>query len=139
MTTKHVDINTKAVDDEIDRLLELMSETNPETPEYAKIADQVTKLFKMKEIDVKLNIQQIELVNKQNETDIKLTQANADCALKEVDTELKKKQIESIRFGLSTETWALIGANLAGIVLILGFEKANVVTSKALGFISRLR
>lgn len=40
---------------------------------------------------------------------------------------------------LSPDTVALIAANLVGIILILGYEKADVITSKALGFILRGR
>lgn len=40
---------------------------------------------------------------------------------------------------ISANTKAIIIANLAGIVLILGFEKAHVVTSKALSFIMKLK
>lgn len=38
---------------------------------------------------------------------------------------------------LKADTVALIASNLLGIGLILGFEKANVVTSKALGFVTK--
>jgi len=48
--------------------------------------------------------------------------------------ELKKKD-----HTISPETLAVIGANLAGIILILGFEQANVITSKAIGFVLRGR
>lgn len=40
---------------------------------------------------------------------------------------------------VSADTLAMIGGNLAGIALILGYERANVVTSKALGFVLKLR
>lgn len=41
---------------------------------------------------------------------------------------------------VSKETWATIGANLLGILLIIHHEHANVITSKALGiFVTRLR
>jgi hypothetical protein len=36
---------------------------------------------------------------------------------------------------VSADTIVTVGANLAGIVLILGFERAHIVTSKALGFV----
>lgn len=36
---------------------------------------------------------------------------------------------------VSPDTLAIVVGNLAGIVLILGYERANVVTTKALGFI----
>lgn len=37
------------------------------------------------------------------------------------------------------DTLALIAGNLAGIVLIVGHERAHVVTSKALAFVSKLK
>lgn len=36
-------------------------------------------------------------------------------------------------------TLAMIGGNLLGIVLILEFERMNVITSKAMSFVSKLR
>lgn len=40
---------------------------------------------------------------------------------------------------ISPDTIAIIAGNLLGIGLILGFEKANVITTKALGFIIKGR
>lgn len=39
------------------------------------------------------------------------------------------------RTRVSADTLLIVGANLAGIALILGFEKAHIVTSKALSFV----
>lgn len=40
---------------------------------------------------------------------------------------------------LSPDTLAVIAGNLLGIILILNFEKLDVVTSKALGFVLKGR
>lgn len=40
---------------------------------------------------------------------------------------------------LKPDTVALVAANILGIVIILGFEQANVITSKALGFVTKGR
>lgn len=40
---------------------------------------------------------------------------------------------------VSKETLLIVAGNLAGIALILGYEQANVVTSKAVGFAGKLR
>lgn len=40
---------------------------------------------------------------------------------------------------VSLNTLLLIGGNLAGILMIIGFEKSHVMTSKALGFLGKLR
>lgn len=36
---------------------------------------------------------------------------------------------------MSRDTLAIVIGNLAGIVLILGYERANILTSKAIGFV----
>ena len=38
---------------------------------------------------------------------------------------------------IKSETLIAAGVNLAGIVLILGFERAHVLSSKALGFVRK--
>lgn len=40
---------------------------------------------------------------------------------------------------ISPDTLLIVGGNLLGIVLILQFERVNVVTSKALAFVMKLR
>lgn len=40
---------------------------------------------------------------------------------------------------VSKETWATIGANLLGILVIVGYEHAHPITSKALGFVTKSR
>jgi len=41
--------------------------------------------------------------------------------------------------GVKPDTWALIAANILGLVLILNFEKTNILTTKAMNFIVRGR
>jgi len=50
-------------------------------------------------------------------------------SLKEIDS---KKRV-------SPDTMAIVLGNLLGIVLIVGHERMNVVTSKALNFVMKLR
>jgi hypothetical protein len=40
---------------------------------------------------------------------------------------------------VSADTVATVAGSLAGILMILSFEKANIVTSKALGFVLRTK
>ena len=40
---------------------------------------------------------------------------------------------------VSNDTLAIIAGNVACVVLIVGYERANLVTSKALGFVMKLR
>lgn len=38
---------------------------------------------------------------------------------------------------VSKDTWALIAANLTGIVIIVAYEHAHVITTRALGFVPK--
>ena len=40
-------------------------------------------------------------------------------------------------FGIKPDTLALIGGNLAGILMILYYERADIITSKAINFVLR--
>lgn len=79
----------------IEALLDRMAEEFYDAVEYAKMVEQLSKLYKLKEINV------------------------------------PKRP--------SPDTLLLIAGNLIGIVLILGYEQKNVITSKAIGFVLRLK
>lgn len=83
------------LDEAIDSVLAEMASVNADSDEYAKMVDQLVKLYPLKE------------------------------------TEAKRK--------VSPDTMALIAGNLLGIMLIVGHERAHVVTSKALNFVTKLR
>lgn len=53
--------------------------------------------------------------------------------------ELYKLKEQNTPKRVSPDTMVLVAGNLAGIVLILGYERAHVVTSKALGFVLKSR
>lgn len=99
MFTRKPSTNKDGVTQAIDALLEEMSALSGDDPEYAKMADQLTKLYALKEVDHKVT---------------------------------SNKRV-------SFDTLALIGANLAGILLIVGYERENVMTSKALSLLLRLK
>ena len=50
----------------------------------------------------------------------------------------KAKSLDTNR-KISPDTAAIVAGNLLGIIVILTFEKANVITSKALGFVLKGR
>lgn len=52
---------------------------------------------------------------------------------------LKKLESETGRDKVSADVKVTVLANLLGILMIVGHERAHVVTSKALGFIMKLR
>ena len=99
MFTKKSSTNKDGLTKAIDSLLEEMSDLNGDDPEYAKMADQLTKLYALKEVDYRV-------------------ESNSR---------------------VSMDTMAVVGANLAGILMIVGHERANVVTSKALSLLMKLK
>ena len=114
----------------INRILTAMSDIEPDTKEYSTMLDQLVKLYKLKEIDVKLYLQE-------QETDSKAEALAADAVLKDLQADAMRD--ERRIFGVKADTLVLVGANHAGIALILGHEKFNVVTTKAIGFVSKLK
>lgn len=54
--------------------------------------------------------------------------------LTKIKSNLKKDENK-----VSKETLWAVGGNLAGILLILNFERANAVTSKALSFVTKTK
>lgn len=58
--------------------------------------------------------------------------------LDQVSKLYKLKEFDSKK-RVSPDTLVLVAGNLVGIVLILGYEKANVITSRAIGFVMKLR
>jgi hypothetical protein len=81
------------LDEVIDDVLTQMLSINPSTDGYAKAADQLTKLYKLKESSTPKRV--------------------------------------------SSDTLAVVLGNLAGIGMILSYERVHIVTSKAIGFVLR--
>lgn len=130
------------VESEINKLLATMSGLNQTHEDYAKLVDQLTKLYKLKELDTNLALKYGDQKIKRDEVEanisLKEKEAETSNRLKTLDAELKEKDVET--YGkLKLETLAPIAGSLGGILLILGFERAHVVTSKALGFVMKSR
>lgn len=160
MFTLEIPEQPHALNEVIEQLINHLSTTPEGTQEYTAGVDQLTKLYKAKEIDLKLKLEQfealarqndLEIVHKQKEKELLINQAlkenelllrqqeiDANCNLKAAEASYKEKESEDFR-RVKPETLALIAANIAGIVLVIGHERINVITSKALGFIGKLR
>lgn len=54
-------------------------------------------------------------------------------------SELHALKVNNTKNGLSKDTLATIIANIAGILLILQYERVNIVGTKALAFVQKLR
>jgi hypothetical protein len=144
----------------IDEVLTQLSGHDCETEEYGKIVDHLTKLYKVKEIDINLKLKVVDTFAKKQdlenqmelkkteseanfslkftESDAKIEELKASCNVKDADAAAKRHEIEKPD-SISKDTLAIIGANLAGIALILGYERLNIITSKAIGFVNKLR
>jgi len=152
----------------IDKLLNSILAVNCDTEEYAKMVDQLTRLTKVKdtiaasllkaheseikekEFEATHNLKKDEFKLKhtqaQNDLNQKLDESNlkreaheSDLKIKNLEFEEKQEKRDHPWRKISPETLVLIGANLAGIALIIGHEKLNVITSKALGFVGKSR
>lgn len=95
--------------------------------EYKTSQDNRTDRLKTEELELR----SAELQHRRNESDDTF-------ALKKREIDLKEREAEKPD-RVSMETWALIGANLVGIVAVLGYEKFNVVASKAFPLIMKSR
>lgn len=83
------------LDKEIESLFASLKGMKKDSKEYAQIADQLVKLYKLKEVDSGSRI--------------------------------------------SADTLATIGANILGILLIIGHERVGIITSKAMSFVLKPR
>lgn len=56
-----------------------------------------------------------------------------------LDEVVKLKEMQDQPDRVSMETWALIGANLLGILIVIRHEHVNVISSHAMGMVRKLR
>lgn len=75
------------------------------------------------------------------ELDLQTTEADTKEYAKKVKLLEKLYAIRSKNApkGVSPDTWLLVGANLLGIVIIVGYEHGHVLTSKALNQLGKMR
>lgn len=88
--------------------------------------------IKISKVDEEINRLFVELSNVAPSSD------EYGCIVSRIET-LSKLKTSSQKSTVSADTVAIIAGNLLGIALILGYEKVNVVTSKALGFVMKGR
>ena len=71
--------------------------------------------------------------------DDELCKATSLAEISDVLSLMEKRNALREEKGVDPNTKAVVLGNLLGILLILGYEKGNVITTKALGFIIRGR
>lgn len=90
-------------------------------------------MFKKTPIDLKLEEEIIALLKLMAEEDDKSTDKYAG-----MTKQLVAMHELSTKSRVSNETLITIGTHLAGIVLILGHERAHVIASKAFGLVKKI-
>lgn len=99
------------------------------TREHEEALEHKTKelAFKTRELDVTKN-------RHDRDEELKKWELENGFALKERELDLRDEEANKPN-RVSADTWAMVGANLAGILLIVGYERVNVIASKAIGFV----
>jgi hypothetical protein len=140
----------------IEHALLEMTNHDEHSDEYKKIVDQLTKLyhlqkmeaeFRVKEAEIhkeqtvaeaEIRFKESELLIKENDSAIETKLKEAECRLKDIEASERLKEFDR-RWKVSPDTAALVLGNLIGILVIVGHERAHVVTSKALNFVMKAR
>lgn len=115
----------------IDTVLREMKKFSSDTEEYKKMVDQLTKLYTLLKMEEELNLATAESVGRQRAND-------ADCRLKDIEAAAQVKELDR-KWKVSQDTLAIVAGNLLGIVVIVGYERAHVLVSKALPSILKTR
>lgn len=115
----------------IERAFIELTSYDAESDEYAQVVDQIVKLTKVRQAIAEMTLQTFEATEKQKEISESLRLKHREYDLKLMDAEKPDR--------VSMDTWAMVGANLAGIVMIIGYERFGVIATKALGFVKQLR
>lgn len=124
MSTQTNGTTVPTLDEAIINALRSLEKDDPVTDDYAKVVDQLTKLYKMKEIE--------------NNYDLKLQEMNHNVAHGEVEHDLKSRELDNFD-RLSKAQLATILANLAGIAVIMTHERTHIIVTKAFGLLSKLK
>lgn len=101
------------LDETIDAVIAQMADFRSESEEFQKATDQLVKLHALKMAETSQHIIEVE--------------------------KLHTIAQDSRSFRVSQDTLALVAGNLLGIIMIVGHERMHIVSSKALGFLGKLR
>lgn len=125
MTTH--DPDASRLEETIDSLMSELAGYDGDSEEYAKIVKQLTELHKLKQAEDEFSLRWFDAQEKQKDNE-------SERDLKAAETATRWNALKHFKRP-STDTLLIVGANLLGILIIVGYERANVVSSKALGFV----
>ena len=152
MVDNTVDAETTSLEEVIDNHQTQMVGVDAYSSEYIQMMRDLSVLYKLqseeqvseqkqKEFDLKVKefqLKEEELEFKREHERNESYYKGKDYTLKEAELLIKQADLER-RGKISPDTVIMIAGNLAGILLILNFEKVGVVTSKAMGLLIKLR
>ena len=152
MVDNTVDAETTSLEEVIDNHQTQMVGVDAYSSEYIQMMKDLSVLYKLqseeqvseqkqKEFDLKVKefqLKEEELEFKREHERNESYYKAKDYTLKEEEILIKQADLER-RGKISPDTVIMIAGNLAGILLILNFEKVGVVTSKAMGLLIKLR
>lgn len=145
----------------IDLILSELVTTQVTDDSYAKLADQLTKLTKIKQIIVDTKLKDFDAEEKAHEFRLNHGMKERETSLKEADhgqkalelqyrkdehedmyalrkREIDLKQVDTEKPDrMSKDALVAAGASIAGILLIINYERMNVIASKALSFVMK--
>ena len=152
MVDNTVDAETTSLEEVIDNHQTQMVGVDAYSSEYIQMMKDLSVLYKLqseeqvseqkqKEFDLKVKefqLKEEELEYKREHERNESSYKAKDYTLKEAEILMKQADLER-RGKISPDTVIMVAGNLAGILLILNFEKVGVVTSKAMGLLIKLR
>ena len=152
MVDNTVDAETTSLEEVIDNHQTQMVGVDAYSSEYIQMMKDLSVLYKLrseervseqkqKEFDLKVKefqLKEEELEFKREHERNESSYKAKDYTLKEAEILMKEADLER-RGKISPDTVIMVAGNLAGILLILNFEKVGVVTSKAMGLLIKLR
>ena len=152
MVDNTVDTETTSLEEVIDNHQTQMVGVDAYSSEYIQMMKDLSVLYKLqseerlseqkqKEFDLKVKefqLKEEELEFKREHERNESSYKAKDYTLKEAEILMKQADLER-RGKISPDTVIMVAGNLAGILLILNFEKVGVVTSKAMGLLIKLR
>jgi hypothetical protein len=140
-----------AIDGTIAKLLEDLDGLSGDSEEYSKTADNLAKLMKLKNESIKIGndfeienhkvqIEMGKLTNETEKTSVEREKLILDSD--KLDHEKAKFDYEQEKdrsWKPSSDAVVTAAASVLGILLVLHYEKIGIVTSKALGFVNKMK
>jgi hypothetical protein len=148
--------HAEALDERIAKLLRELENIPGDSAEYTNTTNNVAKLMQLRDQAIKTGNEQIKIENERLKTENADVRDRDKIAIEEDRVRLEQSKITLDRDKLrldedkfvadekkarswkpSTDALVAGAASIIGILCVLHYEKAGVVTSKALGFVGR--